>query len=200
MDRIERVDLVVVGTGVAGLTTALNASGGSVALVTKTGLGGGSTGWAQGGIAAPFGADDGPEAHAADTIEVGAGLNDSEAVRILTSSAVAGVEWLMDLGGSFDREEGELILGREAGHDTHRVVHADGDATGAEVTRALTAAVRAAERIEVFEHAFVTDLVAEAGRVCGVTVRSASGEKYFSGVVGPPSPGGTRPPGEPAGS
>ncbi|MBW3666991.1 MAG: L-aspartate oxidase, partial [Actinobacteria bacterium] len=128
----------------------------------------GSTWWAQGGIAAAVGSDDSPEAHARDTLAVGGGLALAEAVETLTQGGPGAIGRLVDLGAEFDRDlEGELLLGRGDGHRTRRVVHADGDATGAEVMRALNEAVRDSENVSVLEER-VVDLVKSGTRVVGV--------------------------------
>ena len=134
-----RADIVVVGSGVAGLTTALQArQSGTVLLVTKAHLDDGSTRWAQGGIAAALGDEDTPEQHLRDTLVAGAGLCDEEAVRVLVTEGPAAVRRLIARGAAFDRDaSGELELTREGGHHRDRIIHAGGDATGAEVSRAL---------------------------------------------------------------
>ena len=162
-------DVVVIGSGVAGLTTALSLPGRDVVLLTKGPLSSGSTRWAQGGIAAAVGTDDGPELHATDTIAVGAGLNDPRAVRALTESGAEAIARLIDRGAAFDRaDDGELVLAREAGHTVRRILHASGDATGAEVSRALTESVARSE-VRVLEHARVTDINVDGSRVAGVS-------------------------------
>ena len=168
-----RADIVVVGSGIAGLTTALKASrSGSVLLVTKTELDAGSTRWAQGGIAAALGPGDSPSDHLTDTLVAGAGLCDEEAVRVLVTEGPDLVRELVDLGTRFDLDHaGDLALTREGGHLRHRIAHAGGDATGAEIERALIAAVKATPGIEIIEHALVIDLLKTAdGRACGVTL------------------------------
>jgi L-aspartate oxidase len=184
-------DVVVVGSGIAGLTAALQcrerlratgAGDARVLLVTKAHLDAGSTRWAQGGIAAALGTDDTPEAHFTDTISAGAGLCDSEAVRVLVAEGPARVRDLAALGAAFDRDpDGVLELTREGGHLHRRIVHAGGDATGLEVERALLAAVAAVD-IEVIEHALVLDLLTDAtGAACGVTLH-VLGEGSRDGV------------------
>jgi len=166
-------DIVVVGSGVAGLTAALHAApAGRVQLVTKVLVGDGSTRWAQGGVAAALGTDDSPEEHLQDTLEAGVGLCDVEAVRVLCEEGPARLRELIARGAAFDRDpSGELALTREGGHHRNRIVHAGGDATGAEVSRALVAAVRAHPGIELIEHALVLDVLQTAdGRACGVTL------------------------------
>ncbi|HEY0869323.1 MAG TPA: FAD-dependent oxidoreductase, partial [Acidothermaceae bacterium] len=166
-------DIVVVGSGIAGLTTALKArQAGRVLLVTKTELDAGSTRWAQGGIAAALGPGDSPADHLTDTLVAGAGLCDEEAVRVLVTEGPDLVRELVDLGTRFDLDNaGDLALTREGGHLRRRIAHAGGDATGAEIERALIAAVKATEGIEIIEHALVIDLLKTAdGRACGVTL------------------------------
>jgi len=170
---IARADIVVVGSGIAGLTTALKARrAGRVLLVTKTELDAGSTRWAQGGIAAALGPGDSPEQHLTDTLVAGAGLCDEIAVQVLVTEGPALVRELVDLGTKFDVDHaGDLALTREGGHLRHRIAHAGGDATGAEIERALIAAVKATEGIEIIEHALVLDLLKSAhGAACGVTL------------------------------
>ncbi|MGZ4457202.1 MAG: L-aspartate oxidase, partial [Nocardioides sp.] len=177
-------DVVVIGSGIAGLTTALQArAAGSVLVVTKDDLSAGSTQWAQGGIAAALGPGDTPEQHLADTLVAGAGLCDTDAVRVLVTEGPDAVRELIGLGTVFDQTEaGELSLTREGGHHRDRIAHAGGDATGAEIQRALVAAVRAAPDIEVIEHALALDLVPAAdGGVAGVTLH-VMGEGQRDGV------------------
>ncbi len=177
-------DVVVVGSGIAGLTTALQARElGSVMVVTKDILSAGSTRWAQGGIAAALGPGDTPEQHLHDTLVAGAGLCDEKAVRALVTEGPDAVRGLIELGTVFDHTEaGELSLTREGGHLRDRIAHAGGDATGAEIQRALVAAVQAAPDIEVVEHALVLDLIpGEGGGVAGVTLH-VMGEGQRDGV------------------
>ena len=177
-------DVVVVGSGVAGLTAALHATrAGRVHLVTKVLVDDGSTRWAQGGVAAALGADDSPAEHQRDTLEAGVGLCDVDAVRVLCEEGPARLRELIALGAAFDRDpSGELALTREGGHHRDRIVHAGGDATGAEVSRALVAAVKAHPGIELVEHALVLDALRTAdGRVAGVTLH-VLGEGTQDGV------------------
>jgi L-aspartate oxidase len=169
-----RADVIVVGSGVAGLTTALQVrtSGLSVLLVTKGRVDEGSTKWAQGGIAAALGPGDSPEQHEKDTLVAGAGLCDLAAVKVLVSEGPQAVRKLIARGAVFDKEAtGEIALTREGGHLRNRILHAGGDATGAEVSRALLAAVRNDAGIEVVENALALDaLKNSSGAVCGVTL------------------------------
>ena len=180
-----QADVVVIGSGVAGLTTALQirAHNLSVLLVTKSFIDAGSTKWAQGGIAAALGPGDSPDQHEKDTLVAGAGLCDLPAVKVLVSEGPEAVRKLIARGAVFDKSEtGEIALTREGGHLRNRILHAGGDATGAEVSRALLAAVSNDPGIEVIEHALVLDaLKSQSGRVCGVTIH-VIGEGTRDGV------------------
>ncbi|MCD0482487.1 L-aspartate oxidase [Streptacidiphilus sp. ASG 303] len=178
-------DVVVVGSGVAGLTAALRARAavGRVMVVTKAMLDDGSTRWAQGGIAAALGEGDTPAQHLEDTLVAGAGLCDEEAVRVLVTEGPDAVRRLIATGAAFDTTDaGEILLTREGGHHRRRIAHAGGDATGAEISRALVAAVRADPGIEVVEHALVLDLLTDAsGHAAGITLH-VMGEGQRDGV------------------
>lgn len=165
-----QADVIVVGGGVAGLRAALELSPLSVVLLTKTAFGfGGSSPLAQGGIAAAVGHDDSPELHAADTLEVGGGLNNEATVRTMTERAPGAVEALLGIGTHFDRTASDgLALSREGGHHRRRVIHAGGDATGLEMVRSLSSAVRRSNGVAIWERVFAEDLIVEDGRVCGV--------------------------------
>ena len=181
----ETTDVVVVGSGIAGLTAALHlrAAGLHVTVVTKVNIDDGSTRWAQGGIAAVLDPLDTPAAHAEDTVVAGVGLCDPEAVDVLVTEGPARVRELMRWGADFDRyPDGSLMLTREGGHHANRIVHAGGDATGAEVQRALHAAVRRDPWIRLVEHALVLDLLTgRDGRAAGVTLH-VLGEGTEDGV------------------
>lgn len=187
VDRLLHRDLVVVGSGIAGMTAALASAPYSVALLTRAELGGGSSSrLAQGGVASALGREDSPVLHAQDTLSVGAGLSNEEVVRVLTHEGPDQIDTLIEMGACFDRDSaGELRLGREAAHSRRRIVHAHGDATGAEIVRALTGAVRQARRIEVSEGTRVQDLIVSRGRVAGVITREKEGTTtaYLSGAV-----------------
>ncbi|MCL2780303.1 MAG: L-aspartate oxidase [Actinomycetia bacterium] len=169
-------DVIVVGSGIAGLSTALQLARHSqlrVLLVTKGGIDAGSTSWAQGGIAAALAAGDSPDEHLADTLTAGAGLCDADAVRLLVREGPAAVRDLLALGARFDRTgDGGLSLTREGGHRRDRIAHAGGDATGAEIERALVTRVLDASAVEVVENAFVLDVLRDrSGAAAGVTLR-----------------------------
>src|SRR3954471_20416560 len=178
-------DVVVVGSGIAGLTAALRLRDhvGKVLVVTKDVLSAGSTQWAQGGIAAALGPGDTPTEHEIDTLVAGAGACDLEAVRILVNEGPEAVRELIALGANFDHSAGgELSLTREGGHHRDRIAHAGGDATGAEIQRALVAAIEAAPDIEVIQHALAVDLLRDAeDAVCGLTLH-VMGEGQRDGV------------------
>src|SRR5256885_2495879 len=165
-------DVLVLGSGVAGLSAAVRArhAGLSVTVVTKGELGWSATRYAQGGVAAALDrADDSPELHGSDTLGAGGGLCDPDAVRVLAGEGPERVRELIALGAHFDRVEGgdELARAREGGHSVARVVHAGGDATGAEIERTLVGAVRGSGA-DVRERWLASDLLVERGRVVGV--------------------------------
>ncbi|WP_421742179.1 L-aspartate oxidase [Cellulomonas sp.] len=187
-------DAVVVGSGIAGLTAALELRTRvpRVLLVTKDILASGSTVWAQGGIAAALDPSDSPSAHLQDTLVAGAGLCDPRAVEVLVTEGPARVRELVARGAVFDTtSDGSISLTREGGHHADRIAHAGGDATGAEISRALVAqieAVREDPGIEVIEHALVLDVLTgppgpdgTPGRACGVTLH-VIGEGQRDGV------------------
>ena len=184
----EWADVIVVGSGIAGLTAALRLKDQveRVAVVTKDVLQAGSTQWAQGGIAAALGEGDTPAQHEVDTLVAGAGACDLEAVRVLVGEGAEAVRELIEWGADFDKDpEGNLSLTREGGHRRDRIAHADGDATGAEIQRALMEAVRRAPEILVFEHAMVVDLLTAAdGGVAGLTIHvMGEGDPDGVGIV-----------------
>lgn len=175
------VDIVVVGSGVAGLMVALTAATvGRVLVITKAKLDAGSTSWAQGGIAAAIDLADTPQQHLDDTLVAGAGLCSERAVRVLVEEGPQQLARLISFGANLDLDDaGNLALTREGGHGRARIVHA-ADATGAEVQRSLQAAVAANPRIEVMDHTFALDLLCSGPfgvpnrQVVGVRVASAA--------------------------
>ncbi len=184
----EETDVVVVGSGVAGLSTAIHArrAGLRVILVTKSTVSQGSTVWAQGGIAAALDPDDSPAEHLHDTLVAGAGLCDRDAVDVLVTQGPEAVRRLMALGAQFDRDAaGQIALTREGGHLRDRIAHAGGDATGAEISRALVEAVAGDPGIEVVTHALVLDLLLdERGAAQGVTLHvMGAGQRGGVGAI-----------------
>jgi len=191
---VRHADVVVVGSGIAGVTAALSTHGAlpgcNVLLVTKSLLDDGSTRWAQGGIAAALGEGDSPEQHLTDTLAAGAGVCDVDAVRALVTDGPGAVRRLIALGVRFDTNAGGVLeLTREGGHLRRRIAHAGGDATGAEVSRALLFALAEAGAgaeegvgIDVIEHAMSLDvLLAGDGRIAGLTLH-VIGEGQQDGV------------------
>lgn len=178
-------DVIVIGSGIAGLTAALTArrKNLSVLLLTKDVLSTGSTAWAQGGIAAALGPEDSPEQHFQDTLEAGAGLCDENSVKTLVQEGPVAVKKLINLGATFDLDPaGNVALTREGGHRRDRIAHAGGDATGAEISRALVAKVLADPKVKIFEHALVLDLLKDKSeKVCGVTLH-VMGKGKIDGV------------------
>lgn len=181
MAKTEKYDFIVIGSGLAGLSFALSvADHGTVCVLTKAEITDSNTQWAQGGIAAAVGESDTWSAHEQDTMIAGGFINDPTAVRYLVQNAPAAIEWLEKLGARFDREHGELTLGREGGHSTHRIVkHAD--KTGWEVERTMVSAIRGHKNITVYEKTFVTSLIIADGvcKGCQADVNGL-GEKVFA--------------------
>lgn len=136
-------------------------------LVTKGALGESNTRYAQGGLAAAISETDSPELHLQDTLDAGAGLVDIDAARALVGAGKASVDWLIERGTRFDRENGRVALGKEGAHSRSRVLHAGGDATGAEIERALVSQIADRHDLTVLEHATVVDVRTEGGRCTG---------------------------------
>ena len=181
-------DVVIIGGGIAGLSVALRLPEHlRVALFTKGQLGESNTRYAQGGLAVALGADDRPELHLQDTLAAGAGLCDEEAVRVLVEQAPEAVRWLISLGVQFDRVQGEsdahatpdgFLLGREGAHSRWRVLHAGGDATGAEIEHVLIAELRKRSSTVVYEETFVHKLVVEQGVCAAVEAVNKHGQDF----------------------
>ncbi len=172
-------DYIIVGSGIAGLYTALAAQEhGSVLLLTKGGIEDCNTRFAQGGIAAAIGPEDSPEYHLEDTLAAGAGLCNEEAVRILAFDGPRAIADLVRLGMVFDTTHGEVALGREAAHRMPRVLHAGGDETGARIELTMARLSRMSN-VHIEEYVDVTRLLVSApgGRVVGVeALNAATGE------------------------
>ncbi len=161
---MESYDFVVVGSGIAGLTFALNAAKhGSVCIVTKRNANDANTAWAQGGISCVWSPEDSFEKHIADTLDAGAGLCREDVVRTIVEEAPEAIEALIDAGVEFDRRENEAgvdeyDLGREGGHSKRRILHS-ADTTGREIESKLVERVREAKNIDLLEHHFAIDLI-----------------------------------------
>jgi L-aspartate oxidase len=164
----QRFDYVIVGSGIAGLYAALLArEHGSVCVLTKGGIDECNTKYAQGGIAAAVGNDDGPELHLRDTLEAGAGLVDEAAARILVEAAADRIHDLVNFGVPFDSTDGEVALGREAAHSRNRILHAGGDSTGAHIELSLSGLARMS-RITIKEYTQVEEIIVEHGTAVGL--------------------------------
>ncbi len=181
-------DVLVVGSGVAGLSAALKLGGlGKVILATKSELQASTTRFAQGGIAAVLYDDDSIESHLEDTLRTGVGLSDPETTRVLVTEGPERVRELLDVyGAKFDKSGSELRRAREGGHSAARVVHARGDATGSEVEFVLRNALSDMRSVEIWEHVFLVDLLVSEGRCIGALALDTSGYirlAIFAGVV-----------------
>jgi L-aspartate oxidase len=178
---MNQYDYIIIGSGIAGLYTALLAhEKASVLIITKGSIDDCNTKHAQGGIAAPIGLNDSSELHFGDTIKAGDGLCDPEAVKILTNEAPDRISDLVRFGVPFDTMNGEIALTMEAAHSVPRVLHAGGDATGAHIEATLSTRVRQS-KIQVLEYCLVTDILVEKGIAKGaraLDLRTGSVEEY----------------------
>ncbi|MBJ6361255.1 L-aspartate oxidase [Paenibacillus sp. GCM10012307] len=173
-------DVIVIGAGIAGLFTAIKASeNNNVLIITKKSLMDSNTRYAQGGIAAVISEDDSPLYHRQDTLIAGAGLCGDEAVEILVHEGPKGVRDLIRMGTQFDQENGEFALTKEGAHSQRRILHANGDATGFEIVRALSEKANAHPNIEVWDDHFVIDLITIDGECRGVLVQKPDGQRLF---------------------
>jgi len=177
---MDRVDFLVVGGGIAGLSAAIRlAEHGTVLVVTKEELAESNTAYAQGGIAVAMGGDEDVRLHLEDTVNAGDGLVNREAARMLVEQGPGRVEELLAWGTAFDRAggvaAGELLRTREGAHSLSRILHANGDATGREIAVSLLRHVREIANIELLEWATTVDLLVEDGQVAGVTLLDGEG-------------------------
>jgi L-aspartate oxidase len=178
-----RVDFLVIGAGIAGLSAAIRlAESGTVLVVTKEELAESNTAYAQGGIAVAMGGEEDVLLHLEDTMAAGDGLVNREAATVLVEQGPRRVEELLEWGTAFDREpmgqngeRGELLRTREGAHSLSRILHANGDATGREIAVSLLRHVREIPRIELMEWATSVDLIVEDGRVVGATLLDGEG-------------------------
>jgi hypothetical protein len=174
MADMEQTDFVVVGAGIAGLRAAIElSSAGRVLVVTKGALDESNTNHAQGGIAVAMGGDEDVALHLEDTMSAGDGLVNREAARVLVEEGPRRVEELLAWGTGFDREAGELMRTREGAHSRNRILHANGDATGAEIGRSLLRRAQSEERITLREQTPTVDLLVGDGKVSGCSIRMA---------------------------
>lgn len=173
-------DVIVIGAGIAGLFTAIKASeSNSVLVITKKSLMDSNTRYAQGGIAAVISDDDSPEYHRQDTLVAGVGLCSQDAVDVLVHEGPEGVRDLIRMGTHFDQENGEFALTKEGAHSQRRILHANGDATGYEIVRALSEKAVGNPAIEIWDDHFVIDLITEDGECCGALVQKPDGKRLF---------------------
>jgi L-aspartate oxidase len=182
LDELPHVhtDVVVIGAGIAGLFTAIKASETNrVLLITKKSLFDSNTRYAQGGIAAVISDEDSPAYHRQDTLIAGAGLCSPEAVDVLVHEGPECVLELIRLGAEFDKENGVLALTKEGAHSQRRILHAHGDATGAEIVRALSEKTKQNPNIEVWNDHFVIDIITQDGQCYGVLVQKPDGGRVY---------------------
>jgi L-aspartate oxidase len=173
-------DVIVIGAGIAGLFTAIKASETKkVLMITKKSLLDSNTRYAQGGIAAVISDEDSPEYHMQDTLVAGAGLCSHDAVDVLVHEGPDGVKDLILMGTKFDLENGEFALTKEGAHSQRRILHAHGDATGAEIVRALSERTKQDPNIEVWDDHFVIDLITQDGECYGALVQKPDGQRVY---------------------
>lgn len=177
----KKAKVAIIGAGIAGLYTALQTSEyADVVLISKKGLDDSNTRWAQGGIAAVTAKSDSPELHRQDTLIAGAGLCSYDAVEVLVNEGPDRLKELIAYGTEFDRDEaGQYELTKEGAHSKRRILHANGDATGAEIVRALSARVLEQPNITILENHFAIDVVTQHDECVGVIVRKPNGELFF---------------------
>jgi L-aspartate oxidase len=173
-------DVIVIGAGIAGLFTAIKASERhSVLMITKKSLMDSNTRYAQGGIAAVISEDDSPALHRQDTLIAGAGLCSHDAVNVLVHEGPECVQELVRMGAQFDQENGEFALTKEGAHSQRRILHANGDATGYEIVRALSEQALKIPNIEVWDDHFAIDLITHDGECHGALVQRPDGSRLI---------------------
>lgn len=175
-----KTDVCIIGSGIAGLYTALHiAEHKEVTLICKVGLTESNTNYAQGGIAAVITNKDSTALHRQDTLIAGAGLCSHTAVNILVNEGPEGVYELIRYGTQFDKEGDQLALTKEGAHSQRRILHAKGDSTGAEIVRALSERVKNNPRIQILEHHFAVDLVTMEGECVGAIIENLTGQLIY---------------------
>jgi L-aspartate oxidase len=181
MSQSEIVDYLVIGAGIAGLRAAIElANHGEVLVLTKESLGESNTHYAQGGIAVATEGREDVALHLEDTVAAGDGLVYRPAAKVLVEEGPERVAELIEWGAAFDRKGSELLRTREAAHSHPRILHANGDATGAEISRSLVAFARAHPRIQFAEWTMATNLIVENGRVVAADLSSADPGAHVS--------------------
>src|ERR1700728_4882283 len=178
MPEVQETDFLIVGAGIAGLRAAIGlaADGARVLVVTKEALDESNTHYAQGGIAVAMSGEEDVALHLDDTVNAGDGLVHREAARVLVEEGPLRVEELLRWGTDFDREDGKLMLTREGAHSRNRILHAHGDATGAEIGRSLLRHARAIENITLLEWTTTVGLVLGDGAIEGVELLDCEGK------------------------
>lgn len=182
-------DFIVIGSGIAGLRAAIEIAqtGARVTVFTKQKTSDSNTEWAQGGVAVVLSDDDNAELHEEDTLYAGAGLCDVEAVKTLVEDGTRYIQELISWGTEFDREGGKLVFTQEAAHSRRRILHAHGDATGKEISRALIARARQEKNISILPFTATEGLIVQDGRCCGVryidALLLAPREMYAKAVI-----------------
>lgn len=178
--RIFKTDFLIIGSGIAGLYTALKLSSlGRVTIITKEQIEISNTQFAQGGIAAVLDKGDSWERHLEDTLRAGAGICNREAVEVLVTEGPERVLELIELGTAFDRVDGRLDLTKEGAHSRRRILHARGDATGAEIRESLTRVVKKNEKIEILEETFMVDIITDECKERARGILALNKEGYF---------------------
>ena len=182
-------DFIVIGSGIAGLRAAIELSqaGAKVTVFTKQKTSDSNTEWAQGGVAVVLSDDDNAELHEEDTLYAGAGLCDIEAVKTLVEDGTRYIQELIAWGTEFDKEGGKLVFTQEAAHSRRRILHAHGDATGKEISRALIARARLEKNITILPFTATEGLIVKEGRCGGVRYIDAllrsPREMFANGVI-----------------
>jgi len=180
---VRETDFLIVGAGIAGLRAAIELAGtGRVLVITKEQLGESNTNYAQGGIAVALGGEEDVELHLEDTTRAGDGLVNEAAAAVLVEEGPLRVEELLQWGTHFDRKGGELMLTREGAHSLPRILHANGDATGAEIGRSLLAHARTIPNIELAEWMTCEDLILDGDSVAGLGLVTRGGERQMVGA------------------
>ena len=176
-----KTDFLIIGSGLSGLYAAIYASKfGKVALITKSSIQESNSYWAQGGIAAAINSDDSTEIHKEDTLSVGCGLNNLDAVNIMVSEGTERVLELINQGMSFDRAESGFDFGIEGGHSRRRILHALGNETGKAVVDFLSKEVQKNNKIKIYENSFVIDLFSDSKTCFGCLVFSDTKKNKIS--------------------
>ncbi len=173
-------DVLIIGGGIAGLRAAMEIDPRlSLLVITKDTMEQSNSAYAQGGIASVIDPEDNFASHVEDTLIAGANLCDREVVDMVVSEAPRHIRQLIEWGTNFDKEHGELMLGREGGHSHRRIVHALGDATGHEVMRAIIQRVRSKDDAQIWPNTFTIDLLTHEGRCRGALVWNAHHGRTF---------------------